>query len=102
MILFSLRNSGILNFFFFFSSRRRHTRFDCDWRFRRVLFRSSSPTVFPVTSGQPVTYYLDFTSRGPAAAANVVLADLVPAQIGGVAWSCVSGCAGSGTGNTIS
>src|SRR5688572_20784379 len=24
---------------FFFSSRRRHTRFDCDW-FRRVLFRS--------------------------------------------------------------
>src|SRR5688572_31429836 len=27
-------------FFFFFSSRRRHTRFDCDWSFRRVLFRS--------------------------------------------------------------
>src|SRR2546427_9493906 len=26
---------------FFFSSRRRHTRFDCDWSFRRVLFRSS-------------------------------------------------------------
>src|SRR5205085_2828978 len=25
---------------FFFSSRRRHTRFDCDWEFRRVLFRS--------------------------------------------------------------
>src|SRR4029077_5538646 len=24
----------------FFSSRRRHTRFKCDWRFRRVLFRS--------------------------------------------------------------
>src|SRR5688572_32077366 len=24
----------------FFSSRRRHTRFDCDWKFRRVLFRS--------------------------------------------------------------
>src|SRR5438270_12289867 len=24
---------------FFFSSRRRHTRFDCDW-IRRVLFRS--------------------------------------------------------------
>src|SRR5688572_27053182 len=29
-------------FFFFFSSRRRHTRFDCDWSFRRVLFRSSA------------------------------------------------------------
>src|SRR5688572_31200874 len=25
---------------FFFSSRRRHTRFDCDWSSRRVLFRS--------------------------------------------------------------
>src|SRR2546430_3834252 len=25
---------------FFFSSRRRHTIFDCDWSFRRVLFRS--------------------------------------------------------------
>src|SRR5438034_8372497 len=29
-----------LFFFFFFSSRRRHTRSLCDWRFRRVLFRS--------------------------------------------------------------
>src|SRR2546430_3572986 len=27
-------------YLFFFSSRRRHTRFDCDWSFRRVLFRS--------------------------------------------------------------
>src|SRR5689334_24069097 len=27
-------------FFFFFSSRRRHTRWNCDWEFRRVLFRS--------------------------------------------------------------
>src|SRR5256885_422168 len=27
---------------FFFSSRRRHTRFDCDW-IRRVLFRSLKP-----------------------------------------------------------
>src|SRR5438309_11619512 len=25
---------------FFFSSRRRHTRWNCDWEFRRVLFRS--------------------------------------------------------------
>src|SRR6266853_2828264 len=29
-----------ISIFFFFSSRRRHTRFDCDWSFRRVLFRS--------------------------------------------------------------
>src|SRR5574339_690690 len=29
------------SFFFFFSSRRRHTRSPGDWRFRRVLFRSS-------------------------------------------------------------
>src|SRR2546426_4527918 len=27
-------------FFFFFSSRRRHTRLQGDWEFRRVLFRS--------------------------------------------------------------
>src|SRR2546421_835212 len=30
-----------LPFFFFFSSRRRHTRSDRDWSFRRVLFRSA-------------------------------------------------------------
>src|SRR5688572_31123657 len=29
------------DYYFFFSSRRRHTRFDCDWS-RRVLFRSMS------------------------------------------------------------
>src|SRR6476661_7741384 len=29
--------------FFFFSSRRRHTRFKCDWSSRRVLFRSGRP-----------------------------------------------------------
>src|SRR5256886_11178845 len=28
------------NIYFFFSSRRRHTRFDCDWSSERVLFRS--------------------------------------------------------------
>src|SRR5256886_4179238 len=26
-----LRGRGIRRYFFFFSSRRRHTRFDCDW-----------------------------------------------------------------------
>src|SRR5260370_1142396 len=30
---------------FFFSSRRRHTRFKCDWEFRRVLFRSARSPV---------------------------------------------------------
>src|SRR5256886_9236973 len=34
----ALRSSFIQ--YLFFSSRRRHTRFDCDWEFRRVLFRS--------------------------------------------------------------
>src|SRR5689334_23454414 len=32
-------------FFFFFSSRRRHTRWNCDWEFRRVLFRSAEVPV---------------------------------------------------------
>src|SRR2546427_7006731 len=34
---------SLLSFTFFFSSRRRHTRFDCDLEFRRVLFRSRRP-----------------------------------------------------------
>src|SRR3989475_2294676 len=39
-------------FFFFFSSRRRHTRFDCDWSSDVVLFRSleGADMVF-ITSG---------------------------------------------------
>src|SRR5256886_9063979 len=36
---------------FFFSSRRRHTRFDCDWSFRRVLFRSCCSAEFGAASG---------------------------------------------------
>src|SRR5438309_8240132 len=39
-------------FFFFFSSRRRHTRWNCDWEFRRVLFRSA--TVFVTVQPPPV------------------------------------------------
>src|SRR2546430_16827785 len=37
MVIYSIL---FLLIFFFFSSRRRHTRFDCDLEFRRVLFRS--------------------------------------------------------------
>src|SRR2546421_750330 len=32
----------VVCFVFFFSSRRRHTRSDRDWSFRRVLFRSKA------------------------------------------------------------
>ena len=67
-----------------------------------VAVTKSSPNTFPVASGQQVTYYLDFSNLGPAAAANVVLADTVPSQITGISWSCTSGCSGSGTGNSIS
>src|SRR2546430_4381651 len=31
LIVFSFHQSMIYIFLFFFSSRRRHTRFDCDW-----------------------------------------------------------------------
>src|SRR5205085_5750540 len=31
LIILTLRVSRLLVFLFFFSSRRRHTRFDCDW-----------------------------------------------------------------------
>src|SRR5260370_28393878 len=30
-LLFIFRISGLYSIFFFFSSRRRHTRFKCDW-----------------------------------------------------------------------
>src|SRR2546430_3989930 len=29
--MFTSRNNYVFTIFFFFSSRRRHTRFDCDW-----------------------------------------------------------------------
>ena len=67
-----------------------------------VRVTKSSPTTFPVVSGQQVTYYLDYANAGPAAAVGVTLVDSVPAQITGVAWSCTSGCSTSGTGNSIS
>ena len=67
-----------------------------------VRIAKSSPTSFPVESGQSVIYYLDYTNAGPAAAQNVVVTDSVPAQISNVNWSCTSGCASSGTGSSIS
>ena len=67
-----------------------------------VYLTKSSPTTFPVASGQPVTYYLDYGNRGPAAADGVQLVDTVPSQLTGVSWTCSSGCAGSGSGNAIS
>src|SRR5689334_24604662 len=47
--------------FFFFSSRRRHTRWNCDWSFRRVLFRSSAthsrtPQILPLGKGFLVSW----------------------------------------------
>jgi uncharacterized repeat protein (TIGR01451 family) len=67
-----------------------------------VTISKSSPTTFPVLSGQTVTYYLDYGNNGPAAAANVVLVDTVPSQLTSVTWRCTSGCSGSGTSNSIS
>src|SRR2546426_3264381 len=66
--------------FFFFSSRRRHTRLQGDWRFRRVLFRSDfdtpwhvrESTVFALERG--VTHYtsnLGFLELRKALAAYV-------------------------------
>src|SRR5688572_30900906 len=56
---------------FFFSSRRRHTRFDCDWRFRRVLFRSKSTLLnivaglTPATSGNVFVDNREVVEPGP-------------------------------------
>ncbi len=67
-----------------------------------VYVTKSSSTSFPVVSGQAVTYFLDYGNSGPAAAVNVSLTDQVPSQLTGVTWTCVSGCAASGSGNSIS
>jgi uncharacterized repeat protein (TIGR01451 family) len=67
-----------------------------------VRITKSSPTTFPVSSGQQVTFYLDYTNAGPAPAENVVITDTVPGQITNVTWTCASGCTGNGTGSTIS
>jgi uncharacterized repeat protein (TIGR01451 family) len=67
-----------------------------------VAITKSSPNTFPVLSGQVVTYFLDYSNNGPAAALNVTVADQVPAQLTNVTWTCVSGCSTSGTGNSIS
>lgn len=67
-----------------------------------VAITKSSPTTFPVLTGGTVTYYLDYTNNGPAAALNVVLQDQVPAQIANVQWSCSAGCSASGSGNAMS
>lgn len=67
-----------------------------------VAVTKSSPNSFPVLTGSTVTYYLDYTNNGPAAAAGVQLVDTVPSQMSGVTWACSSGCSASGSGNAIS
>jgi len=64
-----------------------------------VYVTKSSPTTFPVVSGQSVTYLIDYGNNGPATARSVTLTDPMPSQITGATWSCVSGCSGSGSGN---
>src|SRR2546427_9394367 len=45
---FSCLFSSFIKFFFFFSSRRRHTRFDCDWS--SDVCSSDLPEIRPDTS----------------------------------------------------
>src|SRR6266478_5353719 len=46
--------------FFFFSSRRRHTRFDCDWSSdvcsSDLITRSGNLVIFTGTNGTQITY----------------------------------------------
>jgi uncharacterized repeat protein (TIGR01451 family) len=66
-----------------------------------VYVVKQSQTAFPVLSGQPVSYLIDYGNHGLAAAANVTLNDTPPAQLSGVAWACSSGCAASGAGPIV-
>src|SRR2546427_2819379 len=50
--------------FFFFSSRRRHTRFDCDWSSdvcSSDLLEKKDPSAAVSDPVKPITYYLDRT-----------------------------------------
>jgi uncharacterized repeat protein (TIGR01451 family) len=62
-----------------------------------VTIGKSSPASFPVASGEQVEYLIDYGNNGPAAALAVRLSDVMPVQLEGVSWSCVSGCAQSGS-----
>src|SRR5688572_32280789 len=56
MLIFFLYFVFVFFFFFFFSSRRRHTRFDCDWSSdvcssdlgRWILLRLVHPSCYPL------------------------------------------------------
>lgn len=64
-----------------------------------VAIVKSSPTTFPAPSGTTVTYYIDYSNNGPAAARTVVITDPVPSQLTSVSWNCTNGCIGSGSGS---
>src|SRR2546427_4121044 len=57
---------------FFFSSRRRHTRFDCDWS-SDVCSSDLNASIWsdPVADGQLSSIRLTFSSQGCAYAADV-------------------------------
>ncbi len=55
----------------------------------------------PVPSGSVITYTLELGNRGTGPADQARLDDVVPPQVSGVTWRCVSGCTASGTGNQI-
>src|SRR6516165_7365764 len=58
--------------FFFFSSRRRHTRFDCDWSSDVCLFRSFWFFVSPIFSCWNAT--ANWLTKNQKAAADFVAA----------------------------
>src|SRR3989475_3928069 len=56
--------------FFFFSSRRRHTRFDCDWSSdvcSSDLFTNFMGAVIDRNAFRTITGYIDFARRSPDA-----------------------------------
>src|SRR3989475_1818871 len=79
--LFVFQYVCVCALFFFFSSRRRHTRFDCDWRFRRVLFRSRALTSYPadLVTAPPQVSRAEFRLRTGDAAARLRAAGTDPA-----------------------
>src|SRR6266567_8349549 len=69
MYFVSEKLSSLSNCFFFFSSRRRHTRFDCDWSSDVCSsdLANRAPNG-PLGMASPANTYVGLTHKGPAIA----------------------------------
>src|SRR5688572_31423532 len=85
-VLFFLYDFLFLFFFFFFSSRRRHTRFDCDWS--SDVCSSDLPTdtwthLAATYDGAVMRFYTNGVLVGSQAETGPIQTSTLPLTIGG-------------------